>query len=103
MPGRAIDGAIFLGKILCVADPLAGVGHPAVGGRVREGQPAEDVIIWGGGRRPAHPLGASFIVREGHHQLPSLEVTAQHKGYLLSPGNQSPRLHSNLQRAHRRG
>lgn len=103
VPGRSVDGAVLLGKILCVAGPLVGISHQAVGGRVGEGQPAEDMVIWGGGLLPGHPLGASFVVREGHHQLPSLEVTAQHKGHLLHPCNQSPCLHSNLQQGHQRG
>lgn len=76
MPGGSVDGAVLLGERLCVADPLAGISHQAVGGGVGEGQPAEDVVIRGGGRLPAHPLGAGFVVREGHHQLPTLEVAA---------------------------
>lgn len=96
MPGCSVDGAVFLGKILGVTDPLAGIGHPAMGGRVGEGQPAEDVVIWSGGCLSGHPLGACFVIREGHHQLPSLEVTTQHKGYLFHPCYQSPCLHSNL-------
>lgn len=103
MPGRSVDGAVLLCKIFCVADPLVGISHQAVGGRVGEGQPAEDVVIRGGGLLPGHPLGASFVIREGHHQLPSLEVTAQHIGHLLHPCYQSPCLHGNLQRGHRGG
>lgn len=103
VPGCSVDGAVFLGKVLSVAHPLAGVSHPAMGGRVGEGQPAEDMVIWGGGWLSGHPLGASFVVREGHHQLASLEVTAQHKGYLFYPCYQSPRLHSNLLQRHKGG
>lgn len=97
MPGRSVDGAVLLGKVLCVADPSVGISHQAVGGCIGEGQPAEDVVIRGGGLLPAHPLGAGFVVREGHHQLPSLEVTAQHERDLLHPCYQSPCLHGNLQ------
>lgn len=96
VPRCSVDGAVFLGKVLGVADPLADIGHPAMGGRVGEGQPAEDVVIWRGGRLSGHPLGACFVVREGHHQLTSLEVTTQHKGYLFHPGYQGPCLHCNL-------
>lgn len=101
VPGCSVDGAVFLRKVLSVADPLASVGHPAVGGRVGEGQPAEDVVIWSGAGLSGHPLGACFVIREGHHQLPSLEVTTQHKGYLFHPCYQSPGLHSNLKRRHK--
>lgn len=100
MPGRSIDGAVLLGKIFCVANSLVGISHQAVGGRVGEGQPAEDVVIWCRGVLPGHPLGAGFIIREGHYQFPSLEVTAQHKGHLLHPCYQSPCLQGNLQRGH---
>lgn len=103
VPGCSVDGAVFLGKVLSVADPLAGVRHPAVGGWVGEGQPTEDVVIRGGGRLPGHPLGASFVVWEGHHQFASLEVTTQHKGHLFHPRYQSPRLHGNLLRRHKGG
>lgn len=96
VPGCSVDGAVFLGKVLGVADPLADIGHPAMGGRVGEGQPAEDVVIWCGGGLSGHPLGARFVVREGHHQLASLEVTTQHKGDLFHPGDQGSRLHCNL-------
>jgi len=103
VPGRSVDGAVLLGKFFRVADPLVDGRHQAVGGRVGEGQPAEDVVIRGGGLLPGHPLGSGFVVREGHHQLPSLDVTAQHKGHLLHPCDQSPRLHGNLQRGHGSG
>lgn len=102
MPGRPVDGAVLLGEIFRVANPPVGGRHQAVGGRVGEGQPSEDVVVRSRGLLPGHPLGASFVVREGHHQLPSLDVTAQHEGYLLHPCDQSPRLHGNLQQGHRR-
>ena len=97
VPGRSVDGAVLLGEVFHVADPSVGISHQAVGGRVGESQPAEHVVIRGGGLLPGHPRGAGFVIGEGHHQLPSLKVTAQHKGHLLHPRNQSPRLHGNLQ------
>lgn len=97
VPGSSIDGAVVLGEVLGVADPLVGVGHQPVGGGVGEGQPAEDVVVRGGGGLPAHQ-GAGFVVGEGHHQLSTLEVATQHEGHLLHPGDQSPRLHGNLRR-----
>lgn len=103
VPGRSIDGAVLFGEILCVADPSAGISHQPVGGRVGESQPAEHMVIWGGSLLPGHPLGACFVVREGHHQLPSLEVTPQHKGQLLHPCYEGPCLHSNLQQEHQGG
>lgn len=103
VPGCPVYGAVFFGEILRVADPSVSIGHQAVGGGVREGQPAEDVVIWGGGWIPSDPLGASFIVGEGHYQLAALEVTAKHEGDLLHPRNQSPSLQGNLQQGHGRG
>lgn len=97
MPGCAVDGAVLLGKILCVADPSVGISHQTVGRRIGEGQPAEDVVIWGRGLLPDHPLGASSVIREGHHKLPTLEVTTQHEGHLLHPCYQSSGLQGNLQ------
>lgn len=97
VPGRPVDGAVLLGEVLGVTHPPVGIGHQPVGGGVGEGEPAEDVVVRGGCLFPGHPWGTGFVVGEGHHQLPSLEVPAQHKGHLLHPGDQSPCLHGNLQ------
>lgn len=96
VPGCSIDGATLLGKVLGVACSLTGVSHHAVGGGVGEGQPVEDKVIGGGAPPPGHVMGVGFVVGEGHHQLATLEVAAQHEGHLLHPANQSSSLHSNL-------
>lgn len=103
VPGRPVDGSILLGEVFCVTDPSAGISHEAVGGSVREGQPAEDVVIRGGGLLPSHPLGASSVIWEGHHQLASLEIPTQHKRHFLHPCYQRSCLQGNLQQAHTRG
>lgn len=103
MPRCSVDGAILLGEVFCVTDPSAGISHQAVGGRIGEGQPAEDVVIGGGGLPPGHPRGASSVIREGHYQLASLEVTAQHKGQFFHPCYQSSRLQGNLQQGYTGG
>lgn len=96
VPGCSVDGSVLLGEVFCVTDPSVGISHESVGGRVGEGQPAEDVVIGGGGLLHGHPLGASSVVREGHHQLASLEVPTQHEGHFLHPHYQSSCLQGNL-------
>jgi len=96
VPGGPVDGAVLLGEVLGVADAAAGVGHQPVGGGIGEGQPAEDVVVGGGALLLDRALGARPVVREGDHQLPALQVAAQHEGHLLHPRRQRPRLHGNL-------
>lgn len=85
VPGRSVDGPVLLGKVFGVTDPSVGISHQSVGGCVGEGQPVEDVVIRGGGLLHDRPMGAGSVIREGHHQLPSLEVPTQHKRHFLHP------------------
>ncbi len=96
MPRGAVDGAVLLGQVVGVADPVAGVGHEPVSGGVGEGQPAEHVIVGGGRGLAEHRHRARAVERERHHQLSALQVPTQNERDLLHPRHQSARLHRHL-------
>lgn len=98
MPGGSVDGAVLFGEVLPVADSPVGVGHEAVSGGVGKGQPSENVVVGGRGLLADDARGARFVIGEGHHQLPSLKVTAEDERELFHPGYQRSCLHGNLQR-----
>ena len=95
MPGAAIDDVARALEVVHVAHAAVGVEHGEVGGGVDGGQPAEEGVV-GAGRvllgRPV--LGA--VVGVHHHQLPAVQVGAQHEGDVLHPADDRPRLRRHL-------
>lgn len=78
-----------------MADAAVGVGHRQVSRGVDGGQPAEESVVRCGGVLLRGPVtGAVEGVR--HHQLPAVEVGAEHERDILHPVDDGTSLWSNL-------
>lgn len=95
VPGPPVDDVVVLLEVLVVAVAAVGVGHHQVGGGVDGGQPAEESVVRRGGVLLRGPV-AGAVVGVGDHQLPPVEVGAEHEGNLLHPVDDGARLRGDL-------
>lgn len=95
VPRAAIDDVAVRLEVLVVAHAAVGVGHRQVGGGIDGGQPAEEGVV----RRRRVLLGGPVpgaVEGVGDHQLPAVEVGAEHKGDVLHPADDSTGLWGDL-------
>lgn len=95
VPGSPVDDVVVLLEILVVAKAAVGVGHHQVGGGVDGGQPAEESVVRRGRVLLRGPVPGA-VVRVRHHQLPPVQVGAEHEGNLLHPVDDSSGLRGDL-------
>lgn len=96
VPGSTVDDVVVCLEVLVVTHAAVGVGHHQVSRGVDGGKPTKEGIICCGGVFLGGPVtGAVEWIR--NHQLPTMEVRAEHEGNILHPADDSAGLWCNLE------